>query len=291
MGGAYSSLSFAQLCIEGFGTRNASLGDLYTFGSPRVGRGDFAEPVRATARPPASNGSAWRIVNNRDYVPEVPASPPWPISRDPFIHVDAAYKIYPDKVPEALPSEIGTNPYWSIPTAISPHCELELPNMVIQTDYDLDTSEYYRSLTYATTLKAPFNPVPLSGPRLAISSFYNVNVIQPSSMSNVSTAEISLEMNEDRIVGTIKYDCFVGEITALGVIGKLDRNAEFHYNAESWKELYSAKATQCLFTKHDSQTLQIGFIVDRVQVACARVSTEGYDIDDVLPTRGSCYWS
>jgi len=130
LGGAYSSLSFAQLCIEGFGTRNASLGDLYTFGCPRVGRGDFAQPLRTTVRPPGSNGSAWRIVNNRDYVPEVPASPPWPLSRDPFIHIDAAYKIYGNKIPEALPSEIGKNPYWSIPTAISPHY----------------TSEYYKSL-------------------------------------------------------------------------------------------------------------------------------------------------
>jgi len=213
-------------------------------------------------------------VNNRDYVPEVPASPPWPLSRDPFIHIDAAYKIYGNKIPEALPSEIGKNPYWSIPTAISPHY----------------TSEYYKSLTYATTGKPPPNSVALSGPWPATSGFYNAKEIQILS-TNVSTCEISLEANKGHIVGTIKYDCFVGEITALGLIGKLDRKVEFYYNAESWKDFYSAKPTQCLFTQKDSQTLEIGFIVDRVQVACARVPTAECGIGDVLPTRGSCYWS
>lgn len=133
MGGAYASLSFAELCVEGSGTRLASLGDLYTFGSPRVGRGGFEKHLRAAVRPPQCNGSSWRIVNNCDYVPKVPASPPWPISRDPFIHVDAAYKIYPNESPEAQPSEIGTHPTWSIPTAISPHCEVIVIGMVHQT--------------------------------------------------------------------------------------------------------------------------------------------------------------
>ena len=123
MGGAFASLSFAELSIKGYGTERASLGDLYTFGCPRVGRGDFATPLQAAVRPPQNIGSSWRIVNNRDYVPKVPASPPYPFSTDPFIHVDAAYKIFPDKKPKAEPSEIGTHPTWSIPTAISPHCE------------------------------------------------------------------------------------------------------------------------------------------------------------------------
>ena len=118
-----ASLCFAELCIEGPGTPLASLGDLYTFGAPRVGRGDFAVPFKAAVDSPQCIGSSWRIVNNKDYVPKVPASPHWPFSRDPFMHVDAAYKIFPDKKPIAEPSEIGTHPNWSVPTAISPHCE------------------------------------------------------------------------------------------------------------------------------------------------------------------------
>ena len=123
MGGAFASLCFAELSIKGYDTQLASLGDLYTFGAPRVGRGDFAKPLLAAVRPPRNIGSSWRIVNNKDYVPKVPASPPFPFSKDPFIHVDAAYKIFPDKKPKAEPSEIGTHPRWSLPIAISPHCE------------------------------------------------------------------------------------------------------------------------------------------------------------------------
>lgn len=121
MGGAFASLCFAELSIKGYGTQLATLGDLYTFGAPRVGRGDFAKPLLAAVRPPKNIGSSWRIVNNKDYVPKVPVSPPF--SKDPFIHVNAACKIFPDKKPEAEPSEIDTNPRWSLPTAISPHCE------------------------------------------------------------------------------------------------------------------------------------------------------------------------
>ena len=117
------TLCFGELCIEGPTTLLASLGDLYTFGAPRVGRGDFAIAFRAAVHSPRCIGSSWGIVNSQDYIPKIPASPPWPISRDPFIHVDDAYKIYPDKIPEALSSEIGTNPSWVVPTAISPHCE------------------------------------------------------------------------------------------------------------------------------------------------------------------------
>ncbi len=120
LGAAYASLCYAQLLIDGTGTTKASPGDLYTFGSPRVGRGDFAEPLRTGVAAPC--GSAWRIVNKGDYVTKVPASPPWPISRDPFIHVDALYKIYNDMKPVPGPSEIGTHPTWAIPTAIKPHC-------------------------------------------------------------------------------------------------------------------------------------------------------------------------
>jgi hypothetical protein len=124
LGAAYASLTYGQLCIEGFGTTNAALGDMYTFGSPRVGRSDFSEKVKASLSPPTSNGTTWRIVNNRDYVTKIPASAPWPISWDPFIHLDSAYMIATETNPVVLPSEIGTRPTWSIPTALFPHCKL-----------------------------------------------------------------------------------------------------------------------------------------------------------------------
>ena len=125
MGGAFASLCFAELSIKGYGTSDASLGDLYTFGAPRVGRGDFAKALRDAVGRPQNIGSSWRIVNDGDYVPKLPASPPWPQSKDPFIHVDAVYKIYPDKKPKAESSEIGSQPQptWSMPTPVFHHCE------------------------------------------------------------------------------------------------------------------------------------------------------------------------
>ena len=129
-------------------------------------------------------------------------------------------------------------------------------------------------------------------PRLATSGFYYADAIQRPELSKVSNCQVTLEMNKGRIVGTIKFSYFVGEITALGVIGELNNNAALYHNAETWKDLYSAKATQCLFTKQDSRALNIEFIVDRVRVAYARVvPAVGSNVGDVLPTRSSCYWS
>ncbi len=120
LGAAYASLCYAQLRIEGTGTEKADLGDLYTFGSPRVGRGDFASPLEV-AMTAATYGSAWRIVNQGDYVTKVPASAPWPISTDPFIHVDASYVVSQNAKPKPGPSEIGTHPQWTLPTPWKPH--------------------------------------------------------------------------------------------------------------------------------------------------------------------------
>ena len=119
MGGAYSSLTYAQLTISGYGSPVASLGDLYTFGSPRVGRGDFAKGVKGAV--PTSLGSSWRIANYKDPIPTLPASPPF--SRDPFIHIDAGFTIFSDAVPAAIPTEIGRRPTWKFKLNPSPHCE------------------------------------------------------------------------------------------------------------------------------------------------------------------------
>jgi len=273
LGGAYSSLSYAQMCIGGFGTTKASLGDLYTFGSPRVGRGDFAVPLKAAISPPANFGSSWRIVNYRDYVPKVPASPFW--SSDPFIHINAAYMIYSDQKPTALPSEIGTYPTWSFPTAISPHY----------------TTEYYKSLTYATTLKAPAHAVVNWGIHpLDTSTFSNAN-FSTLELDATCSPEISLEKARDCTIGTIKHSCFFGEITVLGVVGKLNRCPTFQFNAsESWRILYK-KENQCVCTKVNNETLKISFMVDGKQVAIAHVSTESGGIGDVTLMTGSCVWT
>lgn len=95
------------------------MGDLYTFGSPRVGEQDFAKPLKVAVD--ASFGSSWRIVNHNDYVPKVPALFWWSTSR-PWIHIDGLYTVYTDKVPVPGLTEIGTRPTISLPTAIAPHC-------------------------------------------------------------------------------------------------------------------------------------------------------------------------
>ncbi len=122
LGAAYASLCYAQLRIEGTGTDKADLGDLCTFGSPRVGRGDFASPLEA-AMTAATCGSAWRIANDGDYVTKVPATLPWPwpFSKNPFVHIDGLYNIYNDAEPKPGPSEIGTHPRWTLPTPWKPH--------------------------------------------------------------------------------------------------------------------------------------------------------------------------
>ncbi len=125
LSGAYSTLTYAQLSIGGYGTNNVLLGDLYTFGCPHIGRGEFVRAVGKTFVDPQTSASlAQRIVNDGDYVPKVPHS--WRTAEDPFIHVDLAYKIYPTKAPELLPSEIGTCLKLEWPTHISPHYELQL---------------------------------------------------------------------------------------------------------------------------------------------------------------------
>jgi hypothetical protein len=162
---------------------------------------------------------------------------------------------------------------------------------VYQTDYDLDTTEYYKSLTYATTLKAPAHSVVNWGRYpLAISTFSNPN-FSTLKLDTTITPEISLKTTRDCTVGTIKHSAFFGEITALGVIRELSCSPTFKYNdSNSWKYLY-AKENQCVFTKKGNKTLEISFIVDGMQAAVAQVSTESDDIGDVTLTRGSCVWT
>jgi Lipase (class 3) len=81
------------------------IGDLYTFGSPRVGLNDWASAAR-TAVSAQTQGHAWRTVNAGDPVTMVPPVLPWDAN---FIHLDAGWQISPKQAPTVIPSEIGTH--------------------------------------------------------------------------------------------------------------------------------------------------------------------------------------
>lgn len=81
------------------------LGDLYTFGCPRIGYKDLAEALRDHLG--THTGSTWRIVNKGDIVTQVP--PRTHGTKDsPFNHTDGGYQLGGTNGPESLPSEIGT---------------------------------------------------------------------------------------------------------------------------------------------------------------------------------------
>jgi Lipase (class 3) len=85
---------------------NFYIGDLYTFGSPRVGLNDWASAAR-TAVSTQARGHAWRTVNAGDIVTMVPPVWPWDAN---FIHLDVGWQISPKQAPIKLTSEIGTRP-------------------------------------------------------------------------------------------------------------------------------------------------------------------------------------
>ena len=104
--------------------RKFFLRDLYTFGCPRLGGvmegKDWAgqyENARLN-----HTGQSWRMVNKYDPVTAVPPVIPW-IST--WNHVDNGYQVSDDGSPQALPSEVGTQPGISIkPWNFPYHCEI-----------------------------------------------------------------------------------------------------------------------------------------------------------------------
>ncbi|KAG2006845.1 hypothetical protein CC2G_014588 [Coprinopsis cinerea AmutBmut pab1-1] len=275
LGGAYATLTHGQLCIEGFGAAGAAVGDLYTFGGPRAGRGDFATLFKASVAPPTDQGSTWRIVNYKDYIPKVPASKPLIPVSNPFVHIDAGVMVYPDKQPESLPSEIGTKPTWSIPTAISPHY----------------TTEYYKSLVFATTGKPPVSATLARAPHSPSLSTYNTTQVtaklEPETRNALPGAEVTFEPGHGGfVVGKVRYGHFLGEIVALGTLSEVSQNPQFF--CDSMEALYG-KENHAVFSVKDGKTLEVRFIVDDQEVAVARASTSE-DIDQV-PTRGVCRWT
>ena len=100
------------------------LRDLYTFGCPRLGGviddKDWAAQFNSALS--YHTGESWRVVNEYDPVAAIPPVVPY-IST--WNHVDNGYQVSDMSLPEALPTEDGTQPDCSFkPWNYPYHCEL-----------------------------------------------------------------------------------------------------------------------------------------------------------------------
>jgi len=108
LGGSYSTLCFTEFLrysTTGQLPAKCCLGDVYTFGSPRLAERDLGDKLVADLQA----GSSWRIVHADDIVPQIPPVTEFPVTGT-FNHVNGGMKIFKDKSTEKLPSELGTNP-------------------------------------------------------------------------------------------------------------------------------------------------------------------------------------
>ncbi|KAF8883302.1 Alpha/Beta hydrolase protein [Mucidula mucida] len=289
LGAAYASLCYTQLRIEGTGTEKADLGDLYTFGSPRVGRRDFASPLEV-AMTAATCGSAWRIVNQGDYVTKVPASAPWPISRDPFIHVDASYIVSQNAKPMPGPSEIGTYPRRTLPTPWKPH----------------GVGEYYKSLAFATTGRLPSGYDDL-GLQMAVGAPGGIeyfkaaasgcvdhrHLVESVKLQDFAVAStqcaVSIDSVDQCALGSFQVGPLVGEIVARGdATDIVPESVKLYCN--SLKALCGVN-TQCVMRATgdvNPKEASIVFIADGVVVAVAVVAMKS-EVKDIC-LDGTCAW-
>ncbi|KZT23164.1 alpha/beta-hydrolase [Neolentinus lepideus HHB14362 ss-1] len=113
LGASYATLCYAQL-LQCQST-NTVLGDLYAFGSPRIGENSFASQLKTALK--TAQGSTWRVVDQDDSVTALPPAPahlvgPLPLQDDPrvYIHVDSGYRIFRGNLPVAIESEIDQDP-------------------------------------------------------------------------------------------------------------------------------------------------------------------------------------
>ena len=86
LGGSYSTFCFTRLIIDvAPDTLPITIGNEYTFGAPRVGSDDYATLNSKLVE--IQHGQSWRIVNNKDIVPQVPPTeiPPKTPERLQFI--------------------------------------------------------------------------------------------------------------------------------------------------------------------------------------------------------------
>ena len=154
----------------------------------------------------------------------------------------------------------------------------------------VDTTEYYKSLTYATTGKPPVHTIRAFGryPCTIWPDRTSSPSLDKIDLKPQSSATLTLHSNEGCIFGTIKVGRFVGEIAALGTIhGAI--NHDPYFCCTSWEELYTAE-NQCVFEKVSPNLMAIYFLVDGAVVAYCKVSTEGGDVGDDI-TSGGCVWT
>ncbi|KZT23278.1 alpha/beta-hydrolase [Neolentinus lepideus HHB14362 ss-1] len=117
LGASYATLCYAQLLryyLDPTKPVEWNLGDLYTYGSPRIAGNNFALKLKKTLSGAPKAGSAWRIVNENDVVATISPVPKYfwqgePEQDDPMIyfHVDEAYRISAAAA-QPIKSEIGT---------------------------------------------------------------------------------------------------------------------------------------------------------------------------------------
>lgn len=147
LGGTYASLCFAQLLV--LSSRIPKLpkptlvGDLYTFGSPRLGLAKWAQRFYEAVGEQA--GSSWRIVNDKDIIPD---GPPTELQKTPpyFFHLDNGYRISKNAAPLELATERGmTPPPPPIPFPRDFHDIMELLNKT----GDHFPQEYYKAMRRA----------------------------------------------------------------------------------------------------------------------------------------------
>ena len=109
LGGSYSSFAYAQLLSDfpKLPSPFFTMGDEYNFGAPRVGSQDWAKYNNLLMS--EGHGISYRIVNDQDIVPQVP---PTDLKKDQldFYHIDQGYRIYKNKAPTTIPTEVGGQP-------------------------------------------------------------------------------------------------------------------------------------------------------------------------------------
>ncbi|KAK2748800.1 lipase [Colletotrichum kahawae] len=143
LGGSYSSFCYAQMLIDAakLVPENIQMGDEYTFGCPRVGSNDWAAMNQDIVS--MNEGQSWRIVNDKDLVPQVPPTTLKPDQLN-FRHVDNGWRIFSHQSPQSIPSEIGgpTPPVYQLKDWE------EILKAVYQSTYHLPNF-YYDALRYA----------------------------------------------------------------------------------------------------------------------------------------------
>ncbi|KAG5748651.1 hypothetical protein H9Q70_008675 [Fusarium xylarioides] len=105
LGGSYSSFCFAQFMMQNASLpAGARLGDLYNFGSPRVGQKAWSQAFYENLGGKFPGG-AWRIVNDEDIVPKVPSLLKYKPKTGPFYHIDNGIKIFKEAKPAPIETE------------------------------------------------------------------------------------------------------------------------------------------------------------------------------------------